>query len=410
MRFFIRTALFLAASVICLPLSHAQPPPPLSRATNAPSTNGVGPRIKFDNENHDAGTNLAGDKIYHTFIVTNTGNETLVISDVKASCGCTTVGGTIPGGTSGGSSQTTTWTHEIAPGKIGIIPIQIVTDNLRGAIHKTVTVTSNDRTRPSVILNIGGTVWLPIEISPQQVSFALMPDATNRATQVVRIYNRTEAPLSIWDPACTTNAFELQLKTNVPGQEFELTVTAPQPSLVRSGLSGSTLQGEISLKTSISNRNPLIITAFEQVFPEITIFPAALQVPSGPLSQPSTSHFSIRDNIADLHLSDPQINVPGASVSITIIQTNRQYYLAVTFPQGFEAGTNRHAGLTIKTDNPRFPTLTIPVSPIPNVQLPTVRNGNTPGRTIVPAPGLAGGFRPANTNATIPVKANSPTP
>jgi hypothetical protein len=408
MRTFIRTALLVAASMICPFLSLAQPPPPIPGA-GVLLTNGLGPRIQFDNENYDAGTNMTGDKIYHTFLVTNTGDQTLVLTAVKPSCGCTTVGGTIPGGTSGGSGQTTTWTHEIAPGGVGIIPIQVATDNMHGPLHKTVTVTSNDRARLNVVLNISGTAWLPIEVSPPQVSFAVMPDATNRSTQVVRIYNRTETPLSVWDPSCTTNAFGLLLKTNVPGQEFELTVTAPDASQMRGGLSSSTMQGEIYLKTSVSNRNPLIITAFETVFPEITIFPNVLQIPAGPLTQPATSHLTVRDNIADLRVSDPTVNVPGASVSVTVVQTNRQYYLTVTFPQGYQAETNQHLGLTVKTDNPRFPTITIPVTPIPNVQLPVLRGGAVPARAMVPPPGVAGGLTPVTNNAAAPmIKANSP--
>lgn len=410
MRFFIQTVLTLAASVICPVLSHGQAPAAIP-VPGAHLTNGLGARIHFDNENYDAGTNMTGDKIYHTFIITNTGDETLIISAVKPSCGCTTVGGTIPGGTSGGgSSQANTWTHEIAPGAIGIIPIQIATDNMHGALHKTVTVTSNDRTRSNVVLNISGVAWQPIEISPPQVSFAVMPDATNRTTQVVRIYNRTETPLSIWDPSCTTNAFGLELKTNVPGQEFELTVTAPAPSLVRAGLSSSMVQGEISLKTSVSNRNPLTIPAFETVFPEITLFPTVLQIPAGPLAQPATSHLTIRDNIADLRISEPTVNVPGASVTVTMVQTNRQYYLTVVFPQGSEVGTNQHPALTVKTDNPRFPSITIPVTPLPNVQLPVLRGGTAAAaRAMIPPPRLAGGLTRVGTNDPTPVvKAGAP--
>ena len=388
------------------------------------ATNGIGPKIQFNTETYDSGTNLAGDKIFYTFLVTNTGDEKLVLEDVHASCGCTTVG---TAATSSGSAST--WTHEIEPGKIGIIPVQVATENLRGQVHKTVTVKSNDRTRPMVTLNIGGTVWLPIEISPQMVSFALMPDATNLSLQVVHIYNRAEKPLAIWDPTCTTNAFGLQLKTNVPGQEYELTVTAPPPSrFATSATSSSLVQGEISLETSVSNRNPLKITVFETVLPEITVFPNSIQVQAAPLTQPSTSHITIRDNIADLHVSEASLNVPGSSVSTMIVTTNRQYYFSVTFPQGFDARGMTNLGLTVKTDNPRFPTLTIPVTAVPAVtplqplppriaatstnapqpvQFPPLRNVvmPPPPRSMVQAPGLA-----TNPPAPPVIKVNSPQP
>ena len=377
----------------------------ISPALPITSTNGVGPRIQFDTENHDAGTNFAGDKILYTFIVTNTGDETLVLSNVKSGCGCTTIGGILPGT----SNQTVTWTHEIAPGKTGIIPVQIATDSLRGPIQKTVDVTSNDRTRSNVALNISGTIRLAIEVSPPTVSFAIAPDATNRATQSVKIFNRLETPLAVWDPSCSTNFFSLELKTNVPGQEYELTVAATPPSRDRLSVSSSIVQGQISLKTSATNRNPLTFTVFATVFPEITVFPPVIRVPAGRLSQPSTSHLTIRDNVADLHLAGAEMNVPGSSVSVTVVQTNRQYYLSVTLPEGLDVGAVSNLALTVKTDNARFGSLTIPVAPTPNaqpVQFPPLRNvpPPQPARETVPVPAS-----PTNKTATV-AKPNSAQP
>ena len=185
MKLLIRFALILAGSAGIPSGLFAQTPGGAGAAPPVPavvSTNGMGPKIQFNTENYDAGTNLAGDPIKFTFLVTNTGDETLVLSNVeKPSCGCTTVGGT------NSSGSASTWSHEIAPGASGVIPIQIVTGNLRGAISKTVTVTSNDRTRPSVILNIRGVVWLPIEVAPQMASLSLTAGSTNLNTQALRI-------------------------------------------------------------------------------------------------------------------------------------------------------------------------------------------------------------------------------
>ena len=45
--------------------------------------------IKFNEMSYDFGTITDGDKVRHTFKFTNTGNEPLLISNCKASCGCT---------------------------------------------------------------------------------------------------------------------------------------------------------------------------------------------------------------------------------------------------------------------------------------------------------------------------------
>jgi|YNPMSStandDraft_2_1061718.scaffolds.fasta_scaffold00472_7 hypothetical protein len=48
-----------------------------------------GPQIQFEKETHDFGKIVQGDIVRYQFKFKNTGNKDLVISDVKASCGCT---------------------------------------------------------------------------------------------------------------------------------------------------------------------------------------------------------------------------------------------------------------------------------------------------------------------------------
>ena len=317
MKLLLRFALALAGSAafpVCL---FAQTPggavaPAPARA--ALSAGSLGPRIQFNSENPDTGTNLAGEPIRYTFVVTNTGDETLVLSSVTPSCGCTTIGESLPAaapeaGTAPGGAAA--WTHEIAPGQTGVIPLQINTANLRGPITKTVTIISNDRTRSNVTVSISGVVVLPVEVSPPMASFTIMPDAPGQTSQVLKIFNRMDAPLTLSDPQSNTNAFSAVLKTNVPGQEFEVTVTAAPASGLTPAFGTTVIQGEISLQSSAAGMNPLQIGAFETIFPEVTMYPASIQLPAGPLAQASTSHVIVRGNGGDLKLSNPGASSPG---------------------------------------------------------------------------------------------------
>lgn len=49
-----------------------------------------GPVITLEKNTHDFGDIFQGDVVEHVFKFTNTGNQPLIISDVKTSCGCTT--------------------------------------------------------------------------------------------------------------------------------------------------------------------------------------------------------------------------------------------------------------------------------------------------------------------------------
>jgi archaellum component FlaG (FlaF/FlaG flagellin family) len=411
MKLFIRFALALAGStafVICL---SAQTPDGVVATPPAPaavSTNSLGPRIQFSTENYNAGTNLAGDPLQYTFYVTNTGDDMLVVSNVHASCGCTIVGGNVSGATSGSGLQPgpgTNWTHQIAPGQSGVIPLQIITSSLRGPVDKSVEVFSNDRTRPKVNLHVNAVVWLPIEIEPAMAAFSVIPGASNVESQTIRIFNRMDSPLTLSDPRCFTNAFSAVLKTNVPGQEFELTITAERLSHAPPSLRYESIQGEIALKSSATNRNPLTISVFETIYPEITVFPPNLQVPAGLLTQPATTHLQIRGNADNLTLSDPAVNAPGVAIAVKTLQTNRQYYLDIVFPAGFDAATNQGLAFTVKTDNPRFPSITVPIAIVPRLAQPI--RAPVPGppvRTSQNAPG------PRPVAVTAAPSTNTPPP
>lgn len=91
---------------------------------------------------YDFGKVKDGDVVEKTFVFENTGDSPLVISNISASCGCTTP----------------EWPKEpIAPGAESSILVKFNSTGKPGQQNKTVTITAN--TEPSVIeLHIKGTV------------------------------------------------------------------------------------------------------------------------------------------------------------------------------------------------------------------------------------------------------------
>lgn len=96
------------------------------------NTNGL-PVIDFEEVEFNFGTVIQGEKVSHSFVFKNNGNGNLIISNVKASCGCT-----VP-----------KWTKEpIKPGKTGTIEIVFDSANRDGKQTKSAKVYSN--TQPNV--------------------------------------------------------------------------------------------------------------------------------------------------------------------------------------------------------------------------------------------------------------------
>ena len=109
--------------------------------------------LKFKTDLHDFGTIEEGVQATHKFEFTNVGTEPVIVSNVQASCGCTTP----------------SWTKEpVLPGKKGEITASYNSNGRPNAFNKTITVTSNAKT-PSVVLTLKGVVNPKVQVSPAPV-------------------------------------------------------------------------------------------------------------------------------------------------------------------------------------------------------------------------------------------------
>jgi len=87
-----------------------------------------GAKIAFSETTFDFGDITQGDRVTHTFAYENTGNEPLILSDVKTTCGCTA----------------TNWDREpLAPGESAEITVNFNSRGKMGVQNKVVTILSN---------------------------------------------------------------------------------------------------------------------------------------------------------------------------------------------------------------------------------------------------------------------------
>ena len=115
------------------------------KKSEAQETPQHGPKIVFAEREHNYGTIQKGGDGNCVFTFTNTGDEPLILSNVRASCGCTTP----------------KWTQKpVMPGKTGEIGVRYNTNNL-GGFTKTVTITSHAVNEARVVGKIKGHVVQP---------------------------------------------------------------------------------------------------------------------------------------------------------------------------------------------------------------------------------------------------------
>ena len=68
-------------------------------------------------------------------------------------------------------------------------------------------------------------------------------------------------------------------------------------------------------------------------------------------------------------LTDATVNAPGVSVRTTETEPGRSINLAIDFLAGFQVKPDQKVELTVKSNHPRFPLITVPVirpQPPPN--------------------------------------------
>ena len=93
----------------------------------------------------------SGSIVSHTFKLTNTGDETLSITTVQTSCGCTT---------------TALAKSSLLPGESVDLEAKVNTAGFVGTVERTLTVRSNDPTTPSLVLRLALTIVNDVETAP----------------------------------------------------------------------------------------------------------------------------------------------------------------------------------------------------------------------------------------------------
>ncbi|HWQ91414.1 MAG TPA: DUF1573 domain-containing protein [Clostridia bacterium] len=327
---------FLACTLIG---AWAQQTPAASASTGAP-------KIQFADPVFDFGRIKSGDLAKHIYYFTNVGTAVLEVPNVHPSCGCTTAG---------------EWTKRVEPGETGTLAIQFNSLNFRGPVLKTISVTSNDKTQPVVILQLKGTIWKPIDAAPEYAVLNIPPDAT-QGSAIVTITNNMEEAVELFNPVSNNPSITAVLKTNVPGRSFQVEVAASKP------MAAGNVQAQIEIKTSSTIMPVVIIRAWANVQAPVAIMPPQITLPAPPLqvkAQPTVTIQNYSTNA--LNVTEPSLNLEGVEVNLQEVRPGRTFTVTLGFPQGFEMPAGQSPVLTVKTSHPDFPVLKVPIRQMPRM-------------------------------------------
>ncbi len=328
-------------------------PVPAPVADSAPA-----PKIAFDNAVWDFGRIKSGEVLKHTFVFTNTGTATLEITQVQPGCGCTTAG---------------EWTRKVEPEETGTLAIQFNSANFQGPVLKTVAVHSNDKSQPNVMLQLKGTIWKAVDVNPQFAMINVLPDSPSAST-IVQILNNSDEPLVLSNPDSNNPLFHATIITNRPGKEFQLVIAAEPASMTN-----TTMQGQITLKTSMASTPVITVTAWANVQQAIVTMPPQVVLPTAPLAAPAAPEVTIQNNSTNLvQITDVNVNLPGVEVALSEKIPGRSFIIKLSFPVGFQMAPGQQGVVTARSSSSQMPSIKIPIhqTPRPVVSVPPTPPGS----------------------------------
>ncbi len=173
------------------------------------------PHASFSEMIWDFGTIKQGEKVAHTFTISNTGSAELLIESIRTSCGCTAV---TPG------------KKNLAPGESTFLETTFDSTGRDGEQHKNVYIMTNDPLQKMYELTIRGTITIPagprISYEPSMWDFGLQEIDATPATNIV-ITNEGFGDLEI-TRLQTSHLYSARLTPDAPipaGKEAVITIS-----------------------------------------------------------------------------------------------------------------------------------------------------------------------------------------
>jgi len=187
------------------------------------------PKLVLTPETYDFGEASSGEMIQASFTLRNKGDEPLIISRVRTSCGCTT---------------TALEKRELAPGEETPLVATLSLKGRYGPQHKYLTITSNDPEHPTIKVQIKGTAIRYITLTPSALYLISTPQGKT-ITRSISITSEKKIPFRI-----------LSIETSHPDLGIEVESSSKSAYRVLVTLSNTWPAGRIDESLRIHTDHP----------------------------------------------------------------------------------------------------------------------------------------------------------
>ncbi len=173
----------------------------------------------------------------------NIGTDTLTISNVSTSCGCTVA---------------LLSNDHIAPGGSGILSVKFEAKRFSGKVEKAISLNTNDTEQKHVSINFHANVIKSLELEPEYFFFSAFPDSTTEKT--ITITNSSSQTIHIQSVKPSSDFITVKISSDKlePGDEATLTGTIHP-------IEAGTTRGDIEITTDFSPYPKFTVSFFAYI-------------------------------------------------------------------------------------------------------------------------------------------------
>lgn len=300
------------------------------------------PTIHFENPDFNFGKVYKGKKVEHIYKFENLGNDTLKITRVKPSCGCTAVILT---------------NNTIPPGETGEIKATFKTSSYSGNIKKSITVSSNDPDTPRHKLTFSGEIIEDISIKPRNINFGSINSEKEVAkTVTVTVKSQTGPDFKINKITPSRQFVTASIDRENDG-EYVINVTLEdKPKIGR-------FSGTIVLETNSPKQKRANIPFFGEITGAITTYPKRIYYGNVVEGKELTRKVFVKINEKGIKILDTKLTPDFLSVKIDerYDQNNPHCLIEIKLPK--DAPTGKLNGLLeLHTNSKQQSIIKIPIT------------------------------------------------
>ncbi|MBN8550754.1 MAG: DUF1573 domain-containing protein [Deltaproteobacteria bacterium] len=298
------------------------------------------PQVKIENPVFDFGTVAQGVRVSHNFVIKNTGNSDLMIHRIVPACGCTAAS------TSG---------DVIAPGKDGIIKVDLDTSDFSGEKLKLVRVFTNDMEDPSVGITIKGNIEPNVVIEPARVTFnAVVRGSSEPQSRRVNVSVKPDSGLQIAEVKSFSKLVSVKmLEQSAQKASFDVILDTTAPV------------GEVRERLVInfkgSKEMSLNVPVFANIEGTLRLSPATISF--GVIEGTDAMERSVKfENLGSAPISIKKVssNDPALTADYSVIKEGQNYVVRVKLDPT-KVSKDLRALVTVTTDSKTEPPLSLNV-------------------------------------------------